>query len=153
MTPLSLKRHTQVFWAAAINVTQSVWSKAFVLWLVILPVAIGNGILRELVLIPALGRPIGLTASGIALSLLILGIALLGAPWYGALHARKYWHIGALWLALTVAFEFGFGRLVQHETWDELLHAYTFSGGNIWPAVLVMVFIAPRLAARARRIV
>jgi hypothetical protein len=128
-----------------------VWLKAFMLWLVILALAFGNGFLREVVLIPALGRPIGLAASGIALSLLILVIAMLTAPWYGALQARHYWHIGALWLALTLAFEFGLGRLVQHETWDELLQAYNFSGGNIWPAVLVMVFISPRLAARARR--
>jgi hypothetical protein len=132
------------------DVTLSVWLKAFVLWLVILPVAVGNGILREIVLIPALGRPVGLAASGIALSLLIFIIAWLAAPWYGAMHARRYWHIGALWLGLTLAFEFGFGRLVQHKTWDQLLQAYNFSGGNIWPAVLAMTFFSPRLAAWVR---
>ena len=51
---------------------------------------------------------------------------------------------------LTLVFEFSFGRLAQHKTWAELMEAYTFKGGNIWPLVLVATFIAPWLAARVR---
>jgi hypothetical protein len=129
----------------------SVSLKAFALWLVVLMLAIANGLFREAVLVPALGRFAGLVTSGILLSLLILLVALLAAPWYGRLQAGRYWLIGAMWLVLTLVFEFGMGRLVQHKPWHELLDAYTFSGGNVWPAVLLMVFVAPRLAAWARR--
>jgi hypothetical protein len=137
--------------AHSADMTASVWLKALALWLLILVLAIANGLLREAVLVPALGRFAGLVASGIALSLLILLVALLAAPWYGRLEAGRYWLIGAGWLVLTVAFEFGMGRVVQHKPWHELLEAYTFSGGNIWPAVLLTVLVAPRLAAWARR--
>jgi hypothetical protein len=131
--------------------TASVWLKALALWLIILVLAIGNGLLREAVLVPVLGRFVGLMTSGLVLSLLVLLVALLAAPWYGRLEAGRYWLIGAGWLVLTVAFEFGMGRLIQHKPWQELLQAYTFSGGNIWPAVLLMVLVAPRLAAWFRR--
>jgi hypothetical protein len=129
------------------DMTATVWPKAFALWLAILVLAVANGLLREAVLIPALGRFAGLMTSGLVLSLLILLVALLAAPWYGRLEAGSYWQIGAVWLVLTVSFEFGLGRLIQYKPWQELLQAYTFSGGNIWPAVLLMVLVAPRLAA------
>jgi hypothetical protein len=131
-------------------VTASVWSKAVVLWAVILLLAIANGVLREAVLIPTLGRFAGLMTSGIILSLLIFLVAVFTAPWYGQLGAPTYWHIGALWLVLTLIFEFGFGRLVQHKPWNELMQAYNFNGGNLWPAVLVVVLISPRIAAWLR---
>ena len=131
--------------------TTRVWPKALAVWLVILALAVANGMLREAVLIPALGHQTGLTASGIVLSLLVLLVALLATPWYGRLDPRRYWQIGGLWLVLTLVFEFGMGRLVSHKTWQELLDAYTFSGGNIWPAVLVVVLVAPRIAAWVRR--
>jgi hypothetical protein len=131
-------------------VTASVWSKAVVLWAVILLLAIANGVLREAVLLPTLGRFAGLMTSGLILSLLIFLVAVFTAPWYGQLGARPYWYIGAFWLVLTLIFEFGFGRLAQHKPWQELIQAYTFSGGNVWPAVLVVVLISPRIAAWLR---
>ena len=131
----------------------SMWLKAVVLWAVILVLAIANGFLREALLIPTFGRFTGLLASGLALSLLIFLVAALAAPWFNAQRARSYWNIGALWLVLTLAFEFAFGRLVQGKPWHELLQAYTFSGGNIWPLVLVTALLSPRLAASLRRIV
>jgi hypothetical protein len=59
---------------------------------------------------------------------------------------------GMAWLLMTLAFEFGFGALVQHRKIDEMLAAYTFRDGNIWPLVLVLVvtLLSPVLARRAR---
>ena len=54
------------------------------------------------------------------------------------------------WLALTIAFEFAFGRLVAKRSWDELFQSYRFEGGDLWPVVLVIVAIAPLLAAKLR---
>ena len=59
----------------------------------------------------------------------------------------------ALWLATTLAFELGFGRFVQHKGWAEILEAYTFKGGNLWPLVLAIVLISPWLAAKLRGLV
>ncbi len=131
----------------------TVWLKAAALWMAILVLAILNGILRENMLIPALGGFAALIASGAILSLCILLVALAAAPWYGPLALRQWVLIGLFWLLLTVAFEFSFGRLVQHKTWAELFDAYSFRGGNIWPVVLVATVVSPWLAAKTRGII
>src|SRR6188472_1037584 len=38
--------------------------------------------------------------------------------------------IGSLWLALTIAFEFAFGRLVANQSWHELLADYKRREGS-----------------------
>lgn len=124
--------------------------KALLLWAAILLCAMANGALRELLLIPALGTTPGLVLSGLILSGCVFAVAWFATPWYGRLAAGQYRAIGLFWLVLTLAFEFGFGRLVQHKSWPELLQAYTFKDGNLWPVVLVMTLVAPWLAARRR---
>ena len=124
--------------------------KALVLWLAILALAIANGLLREKILIPRLGSTTGLVSSGILLSAGILLVAWAGAPWYGSLTSWQWMLVGAFWLGLTLMFEFGFGRLVQHKTWGEMLEAYTFKDGNIWPLVLLVTLVAPWLVAKIK---
>ena len=131
----------------------AVWAKAGALWLAILVFAMLNGTLREKLLVPSLGSFPALLLSGILLSGCIFVVALLAAPWYGRLPSAQWLALGALWLAMTLAFEFGFGRLVQHKPWAEILEAYTFKGGNLWPAVLVVVLISPWLTAKLRALV
>jgi len=124
--------------------------KALALWLAILALAIANGALREKILIPRLGSTTGLVSSGILLSAGILLVAWAGAPWYGSLTSWQWMLVGAFWLGLTLMFEFGFGRLVQHKTWGEMLEAYTFKDGNIWPLVLLVTLVAPWLVAKIK---
>jgi hypothetical protein len=38
--------------------------------------------------------------------------------------------------------------LGQGHSWSELLEAYNFKDGNLWPLVLVVLFFAPLLASR-----
>ena len=127
-----------------------VFLKAAVLWFAILALAMANGTLREKMLVSALGPFVALVASGIILSGCVFLVALVAAPWYGRLASAQWLGVGALWLAMTVAFELGFGRFVQHKAWAEILEAYTFKGGNMWPLVLLVVLLAPWLAARLR---
>lgn len=124
--------------------------KAVAVWAVILACAIANGALREFLLVPSLGKPLGLAASGVLLSVVILGVSLLLLPWLGLLSARQCLYVGSLWLGLTLTFEFGFGRLVRQQSWRQLLEAYTFEDGNLWPVVLVVTFVAPLLVMRLR---
>jgi hypothetical protein len=79
-----------------------------------------------------------------------MAISLLLVPWVGKLSTSQGLYVGSLWLCLTLIFEFGFGRLVQHQSWRQLVEAYTFKDGNMWPLVLVVTFIAPLLAVRVR---
>lgn len=124
--------------------------KALVVWFGILALAIGNGALREKAFLPAFGRFVALALSGSILAVCIFAVAWLAVPWWGALSARQWWWVGTFWLLLTIAFEFSFGRFAQHKGWAELLEAYTFKGGNIWPVVLVSTLVSPWLAAHAR---
>jgi hypothetical protein len=128
----------------------TVWLKALALWVVILMLAMLNGALRETILIPSIGSFGALIASGIILSGCIFLVALVGAPWYGKLTPLGLFLIGSSWLALTLVFEFGFGRLAEHKEWPELFEAYTFTGGNLWPLVLVATLVSPWLAAKWR---
>ena len=58
--------------------------KAIIVWLVILGLAFANTALREVVLVPWIGRVRGLTLSGVILSALVLVVAYLFLPWIGA---------------------------------------------------------------------
>lgn len=132
------------------NIATLTWLKALLLWFIILALAILNGMLREELLIPAVGGVAAFIASGVILAICIFAVALTASPWYGPLTSHQWLLIGAFWLLLTLVFEFGFGRIVQHKTWIELFQAYTFREGNIWPMVLIVTFISPWLAAKIR---
>ena len=123
--------------------------KAVVVWVAILCLALVNGALREAVLLPTLGAPSGLVLSGVLLSTLVLVSAYLARPWLGTRHPPHLWGIGFGWLVLTLAFEFSIG-LWQGTSWLTMLEAYTFKGGNIWPLVLIVVAVAPNVAAGLR---
>jgi len=51
--------------------------------------------------------------------------------------------IGALWLTLTVAFEFGFGHYVMGHSWRYLLADYNILKGRLWSLVLLVTFVSP----------
>ena len=127
--------------------------KALALWVTILIIAIINGILREKALNPLMGPVSGLTVSGIILSSCIFFVAFCAAPWYGRLDTSQYWAIGLFWVLLTLLFEIGFGRFVLRKDWAELLQAFAFREGNIWPVVLVVTLVSPWVAARLRGMV
>lgn len=123
--------------------------KAVVIWAGIVVLAIANGALRESVLAPGLGTSAALVLSGLLLSAMIIGVAYLTLPWLQIHRPLQLWAVGLGWLALTLVFEFSFG-LWQGKSWPELLQAYTFKGGNLWPAVLAVTALAPYIAAQLR---
>ncbi|WP_295646236.1 hypothetical protein [uncultured Methylibium sp.] len=125
--------------------------RAAAVWLLILVCAVANGALRETLLVPWLGRPAALVLSGLLLSACVLAAARLLVAWLPPLPARHLAGIGLGWLAATLAFEFGFGRVVQGKAWVELVEAHRFHDGNLWPVVLLVVLVAPWWAARWRR--
>lgn len=127
------------------------FSKAIAVWFVILLVAVLNGALRDRVLASVFGPVAARALSGIVLCVAILAAATVSARWLGTHSNRSRWHIGALWLFLTLVFEVAVGY-AQHQSWQRLLDAYTFEGGNLWPLVLATIVVAPWAGARIRRI-
>jgi len=124
-------------------------AKSFALWVVILLLAVANGMLREALLIPKLGALPGLVLSGLLLSLAILAAAYLSLPWLPVRNAGGLLLVGLGWLVLTLIFEFSFG-LIRGKAMPEILEAYTFKGGNLWSVVLAVTFAAPWLGAKLR---
>jgi hypothetical protein len=52
--------------------------------------------------------------------------------------------IGFLWLILTLAFEFGFGRF-RGTSWSRLFEEYNILRGRIWILIPIWITIAPYL--------
>ena len=63
---------------------------------------------------------------------------------------REALEVGIAWLALTIAFEFGFGHYVAHTSWCDLLADYDLHKGRLWPLVLAWIALGPAVV-RARR--
>lgn len=123
--------------------------KAFVVWLIILLLAISNGVFREAVLRPKMGQKTGLMLSGLLLCLLIVVTTYLALPWFKVWQTYQLLLIGTGWLLLTLVFEFSFG-LLRGLSLKEILRAYSLKGGNLWPLVLLVTVLAPWLAGWLR---
>jgi hypothetical protein len=126
--------------------------RAIALWLAILAAAVMNGVLRQALLAPSLGRPAGFVLSGLLLMALIFLIALAGIrACCNGLTPGCCWRVGLLWFVLTLLFETVFAQL-RGQSWHEVAAGYAFADGNIWPLVLAFTLVAPWLAGRVRRL-
>lgn len=57
--------------------------------------------------------------------------------------SEQAWAVGALWLVLTLAFEFLFGRYVARHSWEHLFHDYNVLAGRVWVLIPAWVAAAP----------
>ena len=51
--------------------------------------------------------------------------------------------IGAIWVALSMLFEFGFGRYVEGDSWEDLFESYDVRVGNLWILILLWIAAGP----------
>jgi hypothetical protein len=116
-------------------------------------IAVVNGVFRGLVTQPLVGE----TAARQLATLVLLG-ALVLYQWELAKRlpiptAGLAWALGAAWTALTLAFEFGFGRFVEHLSWSTMLADYDVTRGRIWILVPLTLLVLPWSvrALRSRR--
>lgn len=127
--------------------------KSILIWLSIVPLGILNGILREEVLTPLLGKDRSMPLSGILLCLFILLVAYLFIPRLGKGSVKQYILMGITWLVMTVGFEFAFGYFAMNKPIEELISAYNIGTGNLWLLVVLFTALVPWLSARMRKIV
>ena len=126
--------------------------RSFLLWLLFIPLAILNGVVRDLLLTPALGDTAGRALSSVTLSALILGVTILFVRRLGINTPTWLLIVGSFWLVLTMMFEFSFFLLVMGHPMDELLREYDLFRGRLWLLVLATTFFAPLIAARIRKV-
>jgi hypothetical protein len=124
--------------------------RATLIWLVLVVLAVTNGAVREALISPYLGDYAGHLISTALLASLILVTAWLSIPWIGPPSVRHAWTVGALWMLLTVAFEFLAGHYLFGNSWERLLADYNLLRGRVWPVVLVASLLAPPWAHRVR---
>lgn len=119
-------------------------------WPVLMVLAIGNGVLREVMYgasitelqahqLPTLSAILILTTAVILLSRYV-------APSSSSQSAL----IGCAWLGLTLCFEFLFGRYVAGHSWSRLFQDYDLLSGRVWVVLLVWVTLLPYLAFKLR---
>ncbi|MFY9973129.1 MAG: hypothetical protein WAK53_02640 [Chromatiaceae bacterium] len=119
-------------------------------WLPMVAIAIANGVVREAWYGSQLGELRAHQVSTLsAVVLLGLYMGWVIRRWPPRSGARAL-GVGALWLGLTLAFEFLFGHYVAGHSWDRLVRDYDLLSGRLWPLVLLWVAAAPYLLSRSR---
>ena len=122
--------------------------KTLPVWLMIIPLAMLNGMARECFMQPLLGM-YALPASGLTLCILVLTLTWFFVPRMGITGARQLALVGLVWALLAIVFESLLG-ISLGKSLPELLAAYDMSSGNLWLLVVVCVGCAPWLAAKMR---
>jgi len=123
--------------------------KSIFIWLSIIPLAILNGGLRDLVLTPLISRAYSLPLSGITLCLVIFIVSLIFIPRLGRGTERDYIKMGLLWMVLTICFECALG---MDRPFSEMIEAYDITTGNLWLLVVLFVGIVPWLIKKIKHL-
>lgn len=112
-------------------------------WLGMPVVAILNAIIREKVYKDTLGELAAHQLSTLTLMILIGVYTWLISLGWKLESVGQALIIGAIWLVLTVSFEFSFGRLVMKHPWERLFNDYNILKGRVWVLALVWTLLAP----------
>ncbi|MBT0963311.1 hypothetical protein [Denitromonas iodatirespirans] len=124
--------------------------RAGLAWLPMVVIAIANGTAREAWLLAPLGEARAQQLSTLS-ALALFGVYIWCVlPRLRPASTGQAARIGALWLALTLAFEFVFGHYVAGHRWADLLANYDITHGRLWPLIPLWVAIAPPLFHRLR---
>jgi hypothetical protein len=121
-------------------------------WFVLAVLAILNGLLRN----ATYSRPLGEYAGHVLGSLIFIVVVF--AVTYAFLRLVRIDYglgdlllVGAMWVVMTVAFEFLFGHYAAGHPWSRLLADYNLLRGRVWALVLFGVFLAPLIMGRLAR--
>ena len=125
--------------------------RAGAIWFVIAILAIGNGAIRESILVPHLGQSLALPVSGISLSIIVFIVAYLSFPFFGKHDSRAYFLIGFQWVSMTLIFEFMFGHYVIGKSWSSLVQVFNIMSGDLFIIVLAVSLISPLFVAKIKR--
>jgi hypothetical protein len=121
---------------------------SILIWILIIPLAILNGGLRENVLVK-LGD-VALPLSGIILSFCIFTVAFLLIPKIKGCKKKDYFVIGIIWFVLTNLFDLSM-YISEGEGITDLINSYNFTTGNLWILVVASSLFAPISVAKLRK--
>ena len=119
----------------------------FLIWVMIIPIAILNGGFREYVLIK-LGV-LALPLSGIILSFCIFIVAYLFVPKIKKCIKRDYILFGVMWFILTNLFDLS-AYIKAGEGFAGLLQSYNIFTGNTWLLGVLSALFSPMLVMKIK---
>ena len=123
--------------------------KAVVTWMLMIPIAILNGGLRNSLIKPRSGElaahQISVVTGSLAFFTLVFLMLRHDAP---AKTDRWLLGLGGVWVSATIAFEFVFGHFVMKNPWSRLLADYNIREGRLWTVVLLVIALAPLAVKR-----
>lgn len=114
-------------------------------WLLVPFLAVANGALRDLTYGRAMTRTVAHSFAVFPLIAAILIWATFIERRWPLPDRRSAARVGAMWLALTVAFEFALGALL-HVPFADMVAAYDVTRGHLWPLAPLTMGLAPELA-------
>lgn len=121
--------------------------RSLVIWFVLIFAEILHGILREIFLVRLVGQFRSNQIGVFSGSVIVIAIAYLTIRWISPKGRWELLQVGSIWLSLTVAFEFIFGRFVIQLSWQELLAGYNIAQGGLMPLGLLVMLFSPMIAA------
>ncbi len=121
--------------------------KYFLAWFPMIVLAVINGTARDLWYKKIVGELTGHQISTVSLIILFWFYIRFIINRFPPVSSSQAIFIGLLWLALTLAFEFGFG-LMRGNSLSHLLEDYNILKGRLWVLILVWITVAPYLFFR-----
>lgn len=125
------------------------WSGSLRIWLTLVLVESGHGILRRLLLEPYLGDLRARQVSVFTGAALIVLVFWLTLKRLGPQPAHRWWTLGLFWLALTLVFEVGLGRAAGM-SWDRITSDFDPRRGGLLSFGMLVILVAPRWIAAGR---
>ncbi len=122
---------------------------AFLIWVMIIPIAILNGGFREHILVNfgGLARPL----SGIILSVCIFVVAWFTVPKIRSCTKGDYIIFGVMWFVLTNLFDLS-AYIRSGEGVAGLINSYNVFTGNTWLLVVLAALLSPISVMKIRKI-
>lgn len=123
------------------------YAYAFLIWVMIIPIAILNGGFREYVLVKLGG--FALSLSGIILSICIFIVAYLLVPKIKNCEKKDYIFFGVMWFLFTNLFDLS-AYIKSGEGFAGLLQAYNIFTGNTWVLVVLTALFSPMIVMKIK---
>jgi hypothetical protein len=126
-------------------------SRHVVAWLALPVFAVLNGLVRDTTYGPTMGQDLSHSVSVLPLLVAIVAwTAWLSRRWPFRNRTAALC-VGVVWLALTLAFEFGLGSL-QGLSMQQMLSEYDITRGRPWPLIPLSTLLAPPLLFSRSRV-
>ena len=127
------------------------FGRVIAVWMLLMLAETAHGWLRAILIAPAVGdlraRQVGVLVG----CLIIFAITVATIRWMGTRTSRSQFLAGGIWVVLTLAFEVSLG-LAMNLGAARILEDYNPARGGLMWLGLAFMFLAPRLAAKLRRV-